>query len=213
MLFSYRKGLPSIRHFVNNVALLSKNHYDALGLTPKATQADVKSAYYKLSMLYHPDKNEGSYDAADKFREVTEAYEVLGNIKARRLYDKGTFQFTFSLFTADFFVGIQSYHSVEVPVYQRKQKAKPPPPTGKTPIYDFDEWSRAHYGQTFAKDMHIRHAINLKNKKRRQEINEIKSEKVMLAMFIIIGICMFLSYENHDTDATSSNSIPSRIEE
>lgn len=66
-----------------------QNHYDALGITPKATQSDVKTAYYKLSMIYHPDKNKGCNDAADRFRSITAAYEVLSNYRLRRLYDKG----------------------------------------------------------------------------------------------------------------------------
>lgn len=72
--------------------VLSQNHYSILGLTPKATQTDVKSAYYKMSKIYHPDKNKGCADAADKFRAITSAYEVLSSYRLRRLYDKGKSQ-------------------------------------------------------------------------------------------------------------------------
>lgn len=91
MLFNsnYIKILNDVRYITTNVKLLVKSHYDTLGITPKATQADVKTAYYKLSMLYHPDKNKDSVEASTKFREVTDAYEVLSNVKSRRLYDKG----------------------------------------------------------------------------------------------------------------------------
>lgn len=70
-------------------AAYAKSHYDVLGLTPKATQAEIKTAYYKLSKVYHPDKNQGSSDAATKFRDITSAYEILGNVRTRKLYDKG----------------------------------------------------------------------------------------------------------------------------
>jgi len=80
-------NLTSCRN-ISITQVFKKSYYDALGLTPKATQTDIKSAYYKLSMLYHPDKNKGS-DAADKFRDITAAYEVLGNFNLRKLYDKG----------------------------------------------------------------------------------------------------------------------------
>lgn len=69
--------------------MLAKSHYDILGISAKSTQSDIKAAYYRLSMAYHPDKNEGCPIAAEKFRDIAEAYEVLGNFKLRRLYDKG----------------------------------------------------------------------------------------------------------------------------
>lgn len=67
----------------------SSNYYQSLGISQNSTQSEIKSAYYKLSMTYHPDKNQGSESAAIKFREITKAYEVLGNYRLRRLYDKG----------------------------------------------------------------------------------------------------------------------------
>lgn len=55
------------------VRCAKRNLYSVLGLTPKATQSDIKKAYYKLSMQHHPDKNKGSEEAGQKFREITEA--------------------------------------------------------------------------------------------------------------------------------------------
>lgn len=86
--------LQNIRNFSGSATFLSKNnrnHYDSLKLTPKATQAEVKTAYYKLSMQYHPDRNAGSEAASEQFRDISAAYEVLGNVKLRKLYDKGTY--------------------------------------------------------------------------------------------------------------------------
>lgn len=78
--------------FTQQIRLLSsgksKNHYDSLGIPSTSTQGEVKSAYYKLSMMYHPDKNQ-SVESAQKFRDITAAYEILGNAKTRKLYDKG----------------------------------------------------------------------------------------------------------------------------
>lgn len=54
----------------------SRSHYDALGVTPSSTQSEIKSAYYKLSKLYHPDRNKGSDIAAAHFKTINEAYEV-----------------------------------------------------------------------------------------------------------------------------------------
>lgn len=65
------------------------NHYDSLGISSNSTQNEIKNAYYKLSMVYHPDKNQGNAEYAQKFRAISEAYEILGNVKSRKLYDKG----------------------------------------------------------------------------------------------------------------------------
>ncbi|XP_049767255.1 dnaJ homolog subfamily C member 30, mitochondrial [Schistocerca cancellata] len=127
-----------------------KSHYDALGLTPKATQSDIKNAYYKLSMVYHPDKNKGSEEASQKFRDITTAYEVLGNLKLRKLYDKGILHTAGPQYASAGTVDVAD--DPEAKFYKsRMHRAKPPAPTGRTPIYDFDEWTQAHYGETFAR--------------------------------------------------------------
>lgn len=84
---------PSVLPFRRNIFLgglqLARNHYDVLEITPKATQADVKTAYYKMSMIHHPDRNKGNAESVERFRDITSAYEVLSNYRLRRLYDKG----------------------------------------------------------------------------------------------------------------------------
>ncbi|MEC5395619.1 J domain-containing protein [Bergeyella sp. RCAD1439] len=64
-----------------------KDYYYFLGVPPKASQEVIKQAYRKLSLKYHPDKNEGDDFFAARFREMTEAYETLGDPERRRLYD------------------------------------------------------------------------------------------------------------------------------
>jgi curved DNA-binding protein CbpA len=54
-----------------------KDYYKILGLKPNASQNDIKKAYRKLAILYHPDTNSGSKEAEEKFKEITEAYEAL----------------------------------------------------------------------------------------------------------------------------------------
>lgn len=63
--------------------------YFILGVTPSATQQQVKEAYYKLSLKYHPDRNMGSQEAHEKFTALTEAYSILGQYELRKKYDKG----------------------------------------------------------------------------------------------------------------------------
>ncbi len=64
-----------------------KNYYDILGVDKKATPDEIKSAYRKLAMKYHPDRNQGDEAAAEKFKEVNEAHETLSDQQKRAAYD------------------------------------------------------------------------------------------------------------------------------
>ncbi|XP_015230130.1 PREDICTED: dnaJ homolog subfamily C member 30-like [Cyprinodon variegatus] len=64
-------------------------YYDILEVSPTATQAQIKTAYYKQSFTYHPDRNSGSEEATVRFSEISEAYMVLGNKGLRKKYDRG----------------------------------------------------------------------------------------------------------------------------
>lgn len=64
-----------------------KNYYKILGVAETATQDEIKKAFRKLSIKYHPDKNQGSKEAEEKFKDVAEAYSVLGDEKKRKEYD------------------------------------------------------------------------------------------------------------------------------
>lgn len=64
-----------------------KNYYDILGVDKKATPEQIKSAYRKLAMKYHPDRNQGDEVAAEKFKEINEANEVLSDEQKRAAYD------------------------------------------------------------------------------------------------------------------------------
>jgi len=63
--------------------------YAVLDVSPSATQQQVKDAFYKLSLKYHPDRNQGSLEAHQRFTDLTEAYSVLGQYELRKKYDKG----------------------------------------------------------------------------------------------------------------------------
>lgn len=65
-----------------------RDYYEILGLAKDADENTIKRAYRKLAMTHHPDKNPDNPEAADKFREVTEAYEVLSDAEKRARYDK-----------------------------------------------------------------------------------------------------------------------------
>jgi curved DNA-binding protein len=65
-----------------------KDYYKVLGQKKTATQEELKKAYRKLAVQYHPDKNPGNMQAEEKFKELTEAYDVLGDVEKRKKYDK-----------------------------------------------------------------------------------------------------------------------------
>ncbi len=66
---------------------MSRNLYDVLGVGKTASEAEIKSAYRKLARKYHPDLNKDDKTAADKFKEVSNAYDIIGNAEKRKKYD------------------------------------------------------------------------------------------------------------------------------
>lgn len=65
-----------------------KDYYKILGVDKNASQEDIKKAYRKLAVKYHPDKTKGDKKMEDKFKDVSEAYEVLGDPEKRKKYDQ-----------------------------------------------------------------------------------------------------------------------------
>jgi curved DNA-binding protein len=65
-----------------------KDYYQVLGVPRGASEADIKKAYRKLAMKYHPDRNRGNKSAEDSFKAINEAYEVLGDAQKRARYNQ-----------------------------------------------------------------------------------------------------------------------------
>lgn len=64
-----------------------KDYYKVLGVDKKASQEDIKKTYRKLAVKFHPDKNPGDKKSEEKFKEINEAYDVLGDAEKRKKYD------------------------------------------------------------------------------------------------------------------------------
>lgn len=88
----------------------TRDYYEVLGVAKTASADEIKSAYRKLAMKWHPDRNPGNPEAKEKFQEASEAYEVLSNPEKRQRYDQyghqgvnfGQGGFDFNNATADF---------------------------------------------------------------------------------------------------------------
>ncbi|RVE57271.1 hypothetical protein OJAV_G00214640 [Oryzias javanicus] len=151
-------GSAFIREFSSNGSRAEPLHktktgyYEVLGVTTVATQAQIKTAYYKQSFIYHPDRNAGSDDATARFSEISEAYTVLGNKALRRKYDRGL------LSAADLTAAVRpsakdtpgstaksgdSRHSVGRAGTQ-----------GGT--FDFDQFYKSHYNEQLQRQQEIR---------------------------------------------------------
>ena len=67
---------------------MSKDYYNILGVNKGASEDEIKKAYRKKAMQYHPDKNPGNSEAESKFKEAAEAYDVLSDAQKRSNYDR-----------------------------------------------------------------------------------------------------------------------------
>ena len=67
---------------------MKEDYYDILGISKGASTAEIKKAYRKMAIKYHPDKNPGDSEAEEKFKKSAEAYEVLSNEDKRARYDR-----------------------------------------------------------------------------------------------------------------------------
>lgn len=68
--------------------MAKRDYYEILGLQRNASVDDIKKTYRKLAMQFHPDRNPGNKESEEKFKEATEAYEVLSDPDKRARYDR-----------------------------------------------------------------------------------------------------------------------------
>ena len=72
----------------SNTRVSKADYYEVLGVSRDASDQELKSAYRKLALKYHPDRNPGDHAAEERFKEASEAYQVLSDADKRAAYDR-----------------------------------------------------------------------------------------------------------------------------
>lgn len=160
-------------------------YYDVLRVTPGATQSQIKTAYYKQSFIYHPDKNPGSKEATQRFSEISEAYTVLGNIGLRKKYDRGILSQS-DVQTA----GRPSSNEAASrprgsPPQQPQQRAKFSQAGGR-PRFDFDAFYQAHYGEQLQRERIMKAKKEHMEQHQKKIMGKWKEGKVIEATVMIL---------------------------
>lgn len=161
----------------------SKNHYDTLKITPHATQNEVKSAYYKLSLEYHPDKNKSGY-AKQKFHDISEAYEVLGNHELRKNYDRDIMIHQPSSST-----------TAQESTVHNKDKVY----SGSSRNYNFDAWMHAHYGEQLYR-YRIRRNIYEQHKATEELRRGENSSQIVQYILLLVTLMLAFKYSQEKVD-------------
>ncbi|XP_022695331.1 dnaJ homolog subfamily C member 30-like [Varroa jacobsoni] len=155
----------------------TKTYYDILQVTEDVSPKDLKAAFYRLSMKLHPDRNMNKADAAEAFRKVSEAYQVLSSPESRQEYDCKVLGKT----------RVQKQAPGNVII-----KTRSPPPTGHSHIYNFDEFYQQHYGAKLRQDIMYRKQYAQYEAKRDQ-----KPENIPISIwFLAIGFLLIAGWIN-----------------
>lgn len=163
------------------ICVAYKSHYEALNISKTATHKEIKDAYYRLSMIYHPDKNKGSEEAAKNFRDITKAYEVLGNVRQRRLYDSG----------ADPNQNTSQYNPKR-PFETMNEQSGVYRTNVRSRDHIFDDWSKAQYTNILRehnvnREKVVRQRINIQYAERQHSYNLLA-----LMVFTSVSILFFI---------------------
>ncbi len=151
-----------------------KDWYTVMGVTPHATQQQIKEAYYGLSMKYHPDRNRGSAIAHDKFTELTEAYSTLGNYESRRKYDKG----------------LLHKHRRPSHAQHSHQEGGGTQARGEKVMFNFDEFYRMHYGEALRREQHRMRARKVTKETARQQMLLSDSTQQVLVVCVALAVLL-----------------------
>lgn len=173
-------------------------YYDILRVSPNATQAQIKTAYYRQSFRYHPDRNAGSDEAVRRFSEISEAYTVLGSVNLRRKYDRGD-------------LSLADVQSAGKPSW--KDTAHPPSPerqqqqrysrtvrgAGGKPLFDFDAFYQAHYGEQLERERSLRRWRERRKQVQQESLLKWRREKgteMAVGALLLLGVVLLFSLKS-----------------
>ncbi|TNN80259.1 DnaJ subfamily C member 30 [Liparis tanakae] len=159
-------------------------YYDILEVSPEANQTQIKTAYYKQSFVFHPDRNAGREHAKVRFFEISEAYTVLGNKALRKKYDRGVLSRSELIATAK-----PSAKDTGGPA------AGEPPGTGQAVVgadrqqvlFDFDKFIKAHYNEQLQRQQDARLY--------KEEMLKRKAETMVdrTSTFMVMGVMVLMA--------------------
>eukprot|EP00112_Aurelia_sp_Birch-Aquarium-sp1_P026831 Seg976.6 transcript_id=Seg976.6/GoldUCD/mRNA.D3Y31 product="Chaperone protein DnaJ" protein_id=Seg976.6/GoldUCD/D3Y31 len=151
------------------------DYYGALRVSSKATPSQIKTAYYKLSLIYHPDKNNGTAESQAKFATISEAYHVLSDSTRRKNYDRALVK--------------DVSHQRFDPEVLRKHR------NSNLEYRDsFDEWTRAHYGSEFQRSQKIfKKKLAFIRKMKEIENQKLWSKKFIPTTTLVVIFCVLVS--------------------
>ncbi|XP_031717047.1 dnaJ (Hsp40) homolog, subfamily C, member 30b [Anarrhichthys ocellatus] len=172
------------------------SYYDTLKVTPGVTQSQIKTAYYKQSFIYHPDKNQGNEEATQRFSEINESYTVLGNISLRMKYDRGI------LSRSD----VQSAGRPSSKETMSRSTGSPPPPqqqhhyrarrfskAGEKTMFDFDAFFQAHYGEQLQRERDMKARKQRMQEQQKETLSKWRQGKVMeMTVVMLLAMAGFL---------------------
>lgn len=161
-------------------------YYEILEVSATATQAQIKTAYYKQSFIYHPDRNSGSEEATTRFSEISEAYTVLGSKALRKKYDRGLLSQSDLTATAR-----PSAKDATGSTTKRQQESRRSV-VGQDirgGIFDFDKFYKSHYNEQLQRqrDIKVRQEEMLKMKE-----EAMRDEQLRRLMEVGVGVMLVL---------------------
>ncbi|XP_051966288.1 dnaJ (Hsp40) homolog, subfamily C, member 30b [Xyrauchen texanus] len=181
--FSWRRHDPPL--YTNRTA-----YYDVLRVSPNAAQAQIKSAYYKQSFIYHPDRNAGSEEASRRFALIAEAYSVLGSVALRRRYDRGelTHSDVQNSGRPSSSSSSSSSHASNLHHHHHHQRTRRVSDASGKSMFDFDAFYQAHYGEQLQREKQMRHKQDQVQQQQREHFRNWKRGKMteMTVGFLLV---------------------------